>query len=137
MEKHFQFFLRRRLFQLDQHEIIQLDNLPFDFGAGNCVGDIGHEDKVFMCSDFFDELGCWTWDGWTHNGFKKINSTMVSHYTGGLQRFNNSVVAWSGNNDKEGTTEMFVDDKWIKVSFYSRESAKNVRINSIMWLNRF
>ena len=91
--------------------------MPFDFGGGNCIGDIGHNDEVIMCSNSFDETGCWSWDGFTHDGFHRIDSTQVSHYAGGLDKINGTAVAWSGDRDAGGTTEMLVDGSWRLVSY--------------------
>ena len=91
--------------------------MPFDFGGGNCIGDIGHNEEVIMCSNSFDETGCWSWDGFTHDGFERIDSTQVSHYGGGLQRINGTVVAWSGDSDAGGVTEMLVDGSWKLVIY--------------------
>ena len=37
---------RRRFYHVLPHEMIQLDNLPFDFGHGTCKGEVGPESKV-------------------------------------------------------------------------------------------
>ena len=40
---------RRRLFQIKGNEVVQLSNLPFDFGMGQCVGNLGEHGYVLFC----------------------------------------------------------------------------------------
>ena len=82
-----------------------------------CLGDVGHNQQVFFCSNFYDQQDCWVWDGYTQQGFTKIASTFGSHYAGGLQRFNDTVVVWSGEFDSNGTTEMLINSQWQQVNF--------------------
>ena len=84
---------RRRFYHVLPHEMIQLDNLPFDFGHGTCKGEVGPESKVsekvilesktevqaLFC---FAEQGmkeCWSWDSHT---FEQIASTDDQHFNG-------------------------------------------------------
>ena len=80
-----------------------------------CEGDVGHDQQVYFCSNFYDQRDCWIWDGYTQQGFSKIASTSGSHYGGGLQKFNDTVVIWSGEFDSNGTTEMLINSQWQQV----------------------
>ena len=79
-------WLNRRQYKIVGSDVIQLENLRFEFQSGRCLN--YDDENVILVGDFEEDWVSWNFDGQRYS--RLPTETTFQHHAGGLARYNHN-----------------------------------------------